>query len=134
MICPRCGKENNDNSSYCETCGEKLYSEVMEQQIQQHTERQPNNIPEHGQQPINNYLAFSILTTIFCCIPFGIVAIAYSCKVSKLLSLGDITGAMTASGKAKRWIIVTITVGIIVDIIYSVLAFMGAFAFYGLYY
>ena len=40
-----------------------------------------------GQVP-NNYLVWSILVTIFCCIPFGIVAIVKSSQVNGLWAQG----------------------------------------------
>lgn len=63
---------------------------------------------------IPNYLAASILTTLFCCLPFGIVAIISSCKVDKWIALGDFEGAKAASKSAKKWIIWSIILGVLV--------------------
>ena len=122
MICPKCGKQYNEDQSICESCNQGLIDNTY------------NKGGNSADKAVSNYMVFSVLTTMCCCVPFGIVAIIYSFKVSKLLSLGDITGATEASKKAKLWIIVALIVGIIVGIIYSILAFMGVFAFYGLYY
>lgn len=54
-------------------------------------------------EPIQDYLAFAILTTLFCCLPFGIIAIVYAAKVGPLKSAGDLAGALAMSKKAKRW-------------------------------
>jgi len=52
---------------------------------------------------IPNYLVQSILVTLFCCLPLGIVAIINAAQVNNKISLGDIAGAMESSGKAKKW-------------------------------
>ncbi len=50
-----------------------------------------------------NYLVPAILTTLFCCLPFGIVAIVYSGKVNTYLQAGDLSQAQQASRKARMW-------------------------------
>jgi len=51
----------------------------------------------------NNFLVWAILSTIFCCLPFGIVSIVYAAKVDGLWSANDRPGAMEAARKAKTW-------------------------------
>ena len=63
--------------------------------------------------PPKNYLVWSILSTIFCCIPFGIVAIVFASQVNTKWQAGDYAGAQQASQRAKTWTIVTVVVGII---------------------
>ena len=94
MFCRNCGKENLDNSSYCKECGEELHAEIIEQQVQQDSEQQPNYMPDYSEKPVKNYMAFSIITTILtticCCLPFGIVAVIYSSEVNSRLRMGNI--------------------------------------------
>ncbi len=78
-------------------------------------------------QPIPNYLVQSILVTIFCCQPFGIVAIIFAAKVDGLVARGDIAGAMDASKKAKTWAWVGFGVGAFAVAIYAVMV-MGSVA------
>ena len=52
---------------------------------------------------VPNYLVPAILTTVFCCLPFGIVAIVYAAQVNSKLAAGDRAGAMAASKSAKTW-------------------------------
>jgi hypothetical protein len=55
-----------------------------------------------GSRPqIPNYLWQAICVTLFCCLPFGIVAIIYAAKVDGLLTAGDYVGAQSASNSAK---------------------------------
>lgn len=54
-------------------------------------------------QSLPNYLVQAILTTIFCCQPFGIVAIVFAAQVNSKLTAGDVAGAQQASKNAKTW-------------------------------
>lgn len=47
------------------------------------------------------YLIESVLITIFCCIPLGIV---YGAQVNSKFSSGDFEGALKASKQAKTWV------------------------------
>ncbi len=51
----------------------------------------------------NNFLVWSILATILCCMPFGIPAIVNSAKVDRLWSEGDYQGAKDAARRARTW-------------------------------
>lgn len=55
------------------------------------------------QEYIPNHLVWAILSTLFCCLPFGIVSIVYASQVDGKRAAGDIAGAREASGKAKFW-------------------------------
>lgn len=65
----------------------------------------------------NNYLALAILSTIFCCLPFGIVSIVFASKVDNLWNIGDYNGAMEAARKAKTWFWLSFGLGLVLDII-----------------
>lgn len=54
---------------------------------------------------VPNYLVPAILTTIFCCLPFGVVAIVYAAQVDGRLMAGDYAGAEELSNRAKKWAI-----------------------------
>jgi hypothetical protein len=76
---------------------------------------------------VPNYLVWSILTTLLCCLPTGIVAIVYSSQVSTKLAAGDYTGAVDSSNKARTWCIVSAAVGLVGGIIwFAVVAGSGA--------
>jgi Interferon-induced transmembrane protein len=78
-----------------------------------------------GQQP-NNYLVFSILVTLFCCLPFGIVAIVKSSQVSGLWAQGRYAEAQASADAAKKWVIWSLVAGVVVAIIYGILIAAGA--------
>lgn len=84
------------------------------------------NIPPYPPQiPPGNNLVWAILTTIFCCLPFGIVAIIYAAKVNSLWAAGAYGEAYEASRKAKNWSIISAAVGALGIIIYVILACTG---------
>ncbi|QNH62490.1 CD225/dispanin family protein [Hymenobacter sediminicola] len=64
----------------------------------------PTGVPPVGGPPPKNWLVESILVTIFCCLPFGIVAIINAANVNSRLSVGDYAGAQEASRNAGKWV------------------------------
>lgn len=67
----------------------------------------------HSPGYVPNYLVQSILVTICCCVPFGIVAIVYAAQVNGKLAAGDINGALAASQQAKTWCWAGFIIGLI---------------------
>jgi predicted secreted protein len=80
-----------------------------------------------GQAP-DNYLVWSILATLFCCLPFGIVAIVKSTQVSGLWAQGQYAEAQKASDDAKKWVKWSVIAGVVVAVIYGIIAAVGAFS------
>lgn len=70
-----------------------------------------------GPKPSNN-LVWAILVTLFCCLPFGIVAIVNSARVDGQWASGDHEGARRSAEAAKKWILAAAAVGVVVGIIY----------------
>lgn len=75
-------------------------------------------------RPPKNYLLESIIVTILCCLPAGIVAIVYASSVETKFYAGDLRAAQEASEKAKLW--TWISAGM------SVFLYIGAIAIFGL--
>ena len=59
------------------------------------------------------WLAESILVTIFCCLPFGIVGIVNASKVSALYAQGRYSEAEMRSANAKKWVKIAFIIGIV---------------------
>ena len=59
--------------------------------------------PGGTQEYIPNHLVWAILSTLFCCLPLGIVSIVFASQVDGKRAAGDIAGARDASAKAKFW-------------------------------
>lgn len=105
MFCPQCGANNADTAVVCMQCGRNLQAAAPA----------PLNIPGVVQPPavpVQNYLVFAILSTVFCCIPAGIVAIIYAAQVNGKLQIGDLAGAKAASDNAKMWSWISFGVGL----------------------
>lgn len=64
------------------------------------------------------WMTESILVTLFCCLPFGIIGIINASKVSSLFTQGQFTEAQQASINAKKWTKIGFFVGLAVIIIY----------------
>lgn len=73
-------------------------------------------------EKIPNYLIQSILCTLCCCLPFGVVAIIYAAQVNRKSESGDYHGARESSAKAKKWCWIAFGVGIVVGIIQLIYA------------
>ncbi|MGE0217096.1 CD225/dispanin family protein [Mycolicibacterium sp.] len=81
--------------------------------------------PQGAAQP-STYLVFAILTTLFCCLPFGVVSIVKASQVNGLWAQGRYADAQAASDAAKKWAIWSAVAGIVVAIIYGILIAVGA--------
>lgn len=68
-----------------------------------------------------NYLVESILVTIFCCQPFGIVGIVFASQVISKYVSGDYEGAKRASKDAKKWMTWGFVSGLVIAIGFLVL-------------
>lgn len=79
--------------------------------------------PQPRWQEPENYLVWAILVTVLCCLPFGIVSIVYSNKVSGLWAQGRYAEAQEASNNAKKWAIIGAVVGAAAAVIGVVLWF-----------
>ena len=132
MFCSKCGKMNNDNVQYCQFCGSVM---VQGQPCAPGMTGQfGNQVPpvytanNYGGYPINanNYLVFSILVTILCCLPCGIAAIIYSNNINTCLAMGDHAGAQAAANSAKTWNIIGAIGGGLVTLFYIVVMIAGA--------
>lgn len=110
MYCRSCGTLNDDNAYKCVRCGEVLH------------EYAPGAAAPT--QPVPNYLAQSILVTLFCCLPFGIPAIVYAAQVNGKLIAGDMQGAVAASNSARMWCWVSFWTGLgVVALYFMVIVF-----------
>ena len=75
---------------------------------------------------VPNYLWQSIVATLLCCLPFGVVGIVYASKVNGLVAQGDYAGAAEASKKAKLWTNISAGIGLLVGILSIVTSLLGA--------
>ena len=81
----------------------------------------------NGQKP-DNYLVWAILTTLLCCMPFGIVAIVKATQVDTYWAQGNQTGAIEAANAAKKWSIVSAISAAVVWFIYLLVVVIAVLA------
>lgn len=79
-------------------------------------------------EAVPNYLVQSILVTVCCCLPLGIVAIINAAKVNGLVAEGKTSEAREASAQAKKWS----TYGAIAGVIWIVIVIIFQVAMGGL--
>jgi hypothetical protein len=79
----------------------------------------------NNQKPPKTWLVESILVTLFCCLPFGIVGIVNASKVESRFYADDIDGANRYSEEAKKWTAISFWIGISVGVIYLIAMIAG---------
>ena len=136
-FCTQCGQQLPENSRFCTNCGTPIPEEPQPQQEytqpepqQAYTQPQPQTNPQPEPQPSVNpqptgpkptsYLVLAILSTIFCCLPFGIVSIVMASKVDSLWNAGRYMESQDASRKARNWAIAAILTSVVIAILYFV--------------
>ncbi len=114
MYCSKCGARNADGAVRCDICGAALRREVQQA------------VPVGAVDPApTTNLVLSILVTLFCCMPFGVVGIVYSAMAMGRANSGDYQGALRASGQARTWIWIAFGLGLAVDLGWVALAVLG---------
>lgn len=103
MHCTHCGSPNESNAYRCVSCG-RVMSRVTE-------------VDGSGYGPATSPLVWSILATLLCCVPFGIVAIVYSSQVSSKNALGQYAEAHKSAASARMWCWLALVFGLITIII-----------------
>lgn len=71
-----------------------------------------------------NWLVESILVTLLCCLPFGIVGIVNAANVNSRFDAGDFAGADKASKEAGKWTKIGFFVGLAGIVLYLVFVFV----------
>ncbi|MDE6556005.1 MAG: CD225/dispanin family protein [Duncaniella sp.] len=64
------------------------------------------------------WLVESILTTIFCCLPFGIVGIVKANEVEAAYNRGDLAEAQRQSRLAKLWVLWGVGIAVVCTLLY----------------
>jgi hypothetical protein len=80
---------------------------------------------------VPDYLVWSILETVLCCLPgraFGIAGIVYSSRANSKKAAGDFRGALEDAAMAKKLLIIGISIAAALVAIYIVIVVLG-FAF-----
>lgn len=79
-------------------------------------------------QKPDNYLVWAILSTVLCCVPFGVVAIIKSTKVDSLWSEGKHQEAIESAKSARTWTIVAAASALAFMLIYLLIVVVAVLA------
>lgn len=79
-----------------------------------------NGDPYNRRKPIkpDNGMVWAILSTLFCCLPFGIYSIIQASKVNGLYSNGCYDEAQRTAEEAKKWAGVGAIIGFVINVLY----------------
>ncbi len=121
MNCTNCGTSNLDNAAICINCGRSLAPGAAQSYTPPPSPSSFGAASATGAR-IPNYLWQSIVVTLCCCLPLGIVGIIFSAQVNSKLAVGDVAGAQEASKKAKMFTLIGFAVGLVGILIWFALS------------
>ncbi len=87
-----------------------------------------------NQTPPKSWLLESILATLFCCLPFGIVGIVNASKVEARFYAGDLAGAQRYSEEAKKWTLISVVLALVGLGAYFILVFIAGVSLFSSQY
>lgn len=80
---------------------------------------------------VDSWLWQSIVATLLCCLPAGVVGIIFASKAQSAAAAGDIAGAQQAAKTAKTWTLVAFGFGLVAVVAYILfIVSVGATAFW----
>lgn len=115
LTCHDCGGKVSSDAAQCPHCGAKVKKE-------QTVIVEPKTVATAttAQVKPDNWLTWSILSTLLCCLPFGVVGIVYASKVDSAWYAGRYDEARAAADKAKTFTLISAGVGIAVSVLYFI--------------
>lgn len=156
-FCPHCGaKQTETTMTAADNAAETVEASSVNPQesvVENRSQKEESEVgnyasPEYNNQyqtppvyteeaqaePVNwiPYLVLAIISTVCCCLPFGIVSIVYAAKINSATSAGNNEEAQKAAKTARIWLIVSFVCGILVTVIYALVytALIGAGYYY----
>lgn len=152
MNCKNCHQEIPDGVKFCPCCGapqEADNSEMLKQDIVETEGFSAGNDAEKDvsysqneyaynydeqNEPVNwvPYLVLAIISTVCCCVPFGIVSIVYAVKINNAVTAGDMQEAQKSAKTARIWLVAAFVTGILINVLLSVVyvGILGAGNYY----
>jgi hypothetical protein len=93
-------------------------------------------MPEQTESPADSaapiarsYLAWALAATVLCFLPLGLIALFFGMRVNTAVAEGRPDDAARASRAARRWLVATVVVGLLIYLLLGVtFALLGAFS------
>ncbi len=113
--CPECQNQVSSQAPSCPNCGCPI---ARSQAPALAPVGSPYDPPGWNQAMPSTYMTQAILATLFCCLPFGIVAIVKSSQVSSAYAAGDHELARQKSSEAATWVNISAGIGLVIGLLY----------------
>jgi hypothetical protein len=78
------------------------------------------------ERTVSTHLGWAVASAMLCFLPLGVIAVLYAVSANRALGAGDLELATRKARVAKRWVVVTIVVGVLLDLL-----LLGAFVLLG---
>jgi len=117
MYCNRCGRRLTEGARFCDACGSSIEISAIQPYDPVVKATPPmTQAPVIGERP-PDYLAFSIIVTLCCCMPMGVVAIVFSANSRSMLESGNLEGAKEAADKARLFCWLALGLGLVSNLL-----------------
>ena len=113
MFCTKCGKSIPENASFCPNCA----APVNVQDRQQPAAPQQTATPRQPVE-VTDWLIPSILSTMLCCVPLGVVSIVFAAQANSLAGQGKYEDARKAADKAKLFFFLAVGLWVLAVALY----------------
>jgi hypothetical protein len=81
------------------------------------------------ERTVSTHLGWAVASAMLCFLPLGLIAVLYALSANKALAAGDLDRAARKARVAKRWLVLTIVVGLVVDLfLLAGFVLLGAFS------
>ncbi|MBE6380106.1 MAG: CD225/dispanin family protein [Lentisphaerae bacterium] len=77
---------------------------------------------------VKTYLVESILVTLLCCMPLGVIAIVFAAHAGSLLAMQQYQLALKSAETAKKWMLASLICGIVFSLLYAAATLVSAAA------
>lgn len=125
MNCVQCGTKNQDHAIHCVGCGILMGPPGTTLNPGLNLPGVPAGMVQAPMGKVPNYLVQSILLTLFCCMPLGIVCSFKAVQINKLLAANDYAGALRASKTSRTLLWVGLAVGAVLNFVIAIVTAIG---------